>query len=207
VTQDPICIFGGAFDPIHIGHLIVAEDVRQKMDLPGIRFVPCNVPPTKESADASAGDRLEMVKLAIEGNSCFEASDTEIKREGRSYTVDTLREVSSRFGRNRPIYLLMGVDQLNTMESWRHPEVIIQLCTILAMRRPGFTPRKIPKKFMQKINLIGVRQVDISSTEVRKRLYQGLSARYLVPGAVLEYICRNGLYRGKEIDTSPDPAG
>ncbi|MFQ5906968.1 MAG: nicotinate (nicotinamide) nucleotide adenylyltransferase, partial [bacterium] len=139
MIQDPICIFGGAFDPIHIGHLVAAEDVRQKMEFAKIHFIPCNVPATKGSAEASPGDRFEMVKLAIDGNPGFGASDIEIKKGGKSYTIDTLREVSSTFGRRRRIFLLMGVDQLNTIGTWRHPEEIIELCTILAMRRPGFT--------------------------------------------------------------------
>lgn len=194
MRRGSVCIFGGAFDPIHIGHLIVAEDVRVRMNFEKVYFVPCNVPPTKDTAEASPRDRMEMVKLAIKGNSGFEASDIEIRKEGRSYTVDTLREVSKTLGKNKTIYLLMGTDQSNAIESWHRPEEIVKMSTIIAMRRPGFTGKKTPEEFARKVSVIHVRQVDVSSTEIRKRLHLGLSIRYLVTEPVLDYIYSRGLY-------------
>ena len=166
-----------------------------------IYFVPCNVSPTKGRVEASPQDRMEMVRLAKEDNSGFEASDIETRKEGRSYTVDTLREVSKTFGRNKRIYLLMGMDQANCIESWHSPEEIAKMSTIIAMRRPGIIEKKMPRKFAGKVNLIDVRQVDVSSREIRKRLHLGLSIRYLVTEPVLKYIYEHGLYTEATDDT------
>lgn len=194
MRRGSVCIFGGAFDPIHIGHLIVAEDVRVKMEFEKIYFIPCNLPPTKEEVEASSRDRMEMVKLAIEGNSGFLASDIEIRKGGRSYTVDTLREISETFGKNKSIYVLMGMDQANCIESWQSPEEIVKMSTIIAMKRPGVKQKDIPEKYTSKMSLIDVRQVDVSSREIRRRVRLGLSIRYMVLEPVLEYIYTHGLY-------------
>jgi len=196
-----VCIFGGAFDPIHIAHLIVAEDVRMKMEFEKIHFIPCNVPPTKDRVEASSKDRMEMVKLAVENNSGFEASDIEVRRDGPSYTVDTLKEISETFGKNKPIYLLMGMDQANCIESWQDPEEIAKMSTIIVMKRPGVKEKKMPEEFAKRAQSIDVRQVDISSREIRKRLGLRMSIRYMVTEPVLKYIYEHGLYTQATDDT------
>jgi nicotinate-nucleotide adenylyltransferase len=194
VGLDPICIFGGAFDPIHIGHLLIAEDVRVMRNLAGILFVPCNLPPTKEKTEAGPEDRLEMVRLGVKDNPFFEASDIEVKRRGVSYTVETLRDIRQSFDCEREVYLLMGMDQLSAIESWREPEEIVSMCRILAVRRPGFKDSEIPAELAGSVEILETRQLEISSTEIRKRLSLGESVRYMLTDAVLEYILLHGLY-------------
>jgi nicotinate-nucleotide adenylyltransferase len=194
VGQDPICVFGGAFDPVHIGHLMVAQDVREKKGFERILFVPCNLPPTKESTGASAEERIDMLSLATTPDPAFELSDMEVRREGRSYTVDTLEETRSEFGSGRPIFLLVGMDQLNVIESWHRPERIVQLCTILAVHRPGAPPGEIPEMFRRRVEMVDARLVDVSSSEIRERIRRGLSIKYLVTDAVESYIYERGLY-------------
>lgn len=194
VGQDPICIFGGAFDPIHIGHLIIAEDVRIKKCLERVIFIPCNIPPTKANTVAGPADRLEMVRLAVRHNPGFEACDLEIRRDGPSYTVDTLREARRQYGTGRLYYLLMGMDQLNAIESWHEPSEIAEICKILAVPRPGFTQVSIPSSFERNVEILDTRQIELSSTEIRERLRKGISIRYMVPTSVIEYITLHGLY-------------
>jgi nicotinate-nucleotide adenylyltransferase len=197
LSHGPVCIFGGAFDPIHIAHLIVAEDVRQTMAFDMVCFVPCSVPPTKDKTEAGVKERMDMVKLAIKGNPHFEVSDIETKRKGKSYSIDTISEMSKVLGRGVPMFLLMGTDQLNLIETWHEPERILKLCTILAMHRPGVTPKQMMNQFAARVKLVSTKQVDISSTEIRRRLHLGLSVRYLVTDSVLDYIYKHGLYGTK----------
>ena len=191
---DPICVFGGAFDPVHIGHLLIAEDVRAMKHLAKVLFMPCNIPPTKIKTEASSEDRLEMVRLAVRENRTFETSDIETKRKGVSYTIDTLRELRSRFGEERRLYLLMGMDQLCAIEGWRDPGGIADMCTILAAQRPGCEEAKIPDGLAGSVEILETRRVDISSTEIRRRLRFGGSIRYMVTEAVFDYIHLKGLY-------------
>jgi nicotinate-nucleotide adenylyltransferase len=194
VGRDPICIFGGAFDPIHIGHLLIAEDVRVKKDMARVLFIPCSKPPTKEETEAGAQERLEMVRIAAEGNPFFEVSDIEVIRGGVSFTVDTLRSVRKEFGPERQIYLLMGMDQLNAIESWREPDEIVKMCTILALDRPGWKGRNVPADLASSVEKVDALQIDISSSMVRERLRSGQSVRYMLTKGVLEYIFSKGLY-------------
>ncbi len=198
VGKGPICIFGGAFDPVHVGHLIVAQDTREKKGFDKVLFVPCNLPPTKQDTIASAEDRINMLRLATDGDSAFEVSDIELRRGGRSYTVDTLEETRSEFGPQRPLFLLVGMDQLNVIESWHRPERIVELCTILAVPRPGAPPCEIPEMFRERVEVVDARLVDVSSSEIRERLLKGLSVKYLVTGAVADYVYARGLYGAVE---------
>ena len=200
--QDPICIFGGAFDPIHVGHLLIAEDVRVRKGLARIVFVPCSIPPTKERTEAGAQDRLEMVRLAVKDNPAFEASDIEVKRGGISYTVDTLRSVREGLSHGQRIYLLMGMDQLNAIESWREPEEITKMCRILVVDRPGLERAAIPESVARSVDRVDALRIDVSSSTIRRRLNLGQSVRYMVTGAVLDYIFSKGLYGAKSRDGS-----
>jgi nicotinate-nucleotide adenylyltransferase len=191
---DPICIFGGAFDPIHVGHLLVAEDVAAIKRAARVLFIPCNAPPTKEKTAASAEERLDMVRLAVKGNPMFDVSDTEVKRGGISYTVDTLRELRSSYGAERELCLLVGMDQLNVIEGWRDPGEIVKMARILVVGRPGYEESGIPAELTAKVEIVNSRQIEVSSTEIRNRLRKGKPVRYMVTEPVLEYIYEHSLY-------------
>jgi nicotinate-nucleotide adenylyltransferase len=199
-----IGVFGGTFDPIHSGHLRAAEEVKEKLRLDRVLFIPTGSPPHRLMPGADAGQRLAMVRHALRDHSDFEISDLEIKRPGKSYTVDTL----ARLNQLRPqdeFFLILGTDQLLELGHWYAPEQIFQYARIIAITRPGVTPPVLQDvlstagllKFRRKISLLAVTCLDISSTDIRHRLKAGRSIRYLVPEAVRKYIEKNRLYRQK----------
>jgi nicotinate-nucleotide adenylyltransferase len=185
-----IGILGGTFNPIHIGHLILAEEAREKLGLDKVIFMPTYLPPHKEAlgiADAQA--RLAMVKLAIEGNSYFSVSDKEIKRDGRSYTIDTIRELKKEHPQDE-IYFIIGSDLLKYLEDWKDLFEVARLVKFIAATRPGYPLEKIPSY----INTLAIRAVDVSGFQIRERIKQSRSFRYLVPESVYQYITENKLY-------------
>ncbi len=190
-------ILGGTFNPPHIGHLIVAEFVREEVGLDKIIFVPCASPPHKQNLDylsqlAESEHRFEMVKIAIKGNPFFEASDIEIKRGGISYTIDTVNQMLERFP-NYDFYLLIGADQFKDFHTWREPEEIVKKVQLIVFNRPGFV---IPEsKFSPFARFITIPNIEVSASEIRSRVKSGKSIKYLVPPEVEEYIYANGLYR------------
>jgi nicotinate-nucleotide adenylyltransferase len=185
-----IGILGGTFNPIHIGHLILAEEAREKLKLDKIIFVPTYLPPHKDDADiASAKDRLTMVKLAIKGNRYFSVSDMEIKRDGRSYTIDTIKEFKKIFP-NDELYFIIGSDLLNYLNDWKDLGDIIKMVKFITATRPGYPLEKIPSY----ITTIPIRAVDVSGYEVRRAIKENRSFRYLVPEAVSNYIRKKRLY-------------
>ena len=186
-----IGILGGTFNPIHIGHLILAEEVREKLNLDKVIFVPTNLPPHKDNSEiASAGARLAMVKVAIKGNAYFLASDMEIKRDGRSYTIDTLKEFKKIYPRDE-LYFIIGSDLLKYLDDWKDLDEIIKMVRFIVATRPGYPLEKIPPH----ISTIPIRAVDISGFEIRKAIKENKSFRYLVPEAVFNYIVRKRLYQ------------
>jgi len=188
-------ILGGTFDPPHVAHLIIAEFVRQELSLDRIVFVPAAVPPHKRDARITPADhRLEMVRLAISGNPAFEVDDIELRRQGISYTVDTLEELNRRHPGDTLI-LLIGEDNLIDFRSWKNPDRILRLARVVAMTRPGFTAGPhIP--LGEGVTICEVPELDIASRKIREMIRGGKSVRYLVPGAVQEYIRANHLYGG-----------
>jgi len=186
-----IGILGGTFNPIHIGHLILAEEAREKLKLNKIVFVPTYLPPHKDNPDiAQASLRLEMVKIAIKGNRHFSVSDIEIKRDGRSYTIDTIKE----FKKAHPVdelYFIIGSDLLKYLDEWKDLNEIIRIVKFIAATRPGYPLEKIPSH----ISTIPIRAVDISGFEIRSAIKENKSFRYLVPEGVFTYIERKRLYR------------
>jgi nicotinate-nucleotide adenylyltransferase len=185
-----IGILGGTFNPIHIGHLILAEEAREKLSLDEIIFVPAYLPPHKDSADiAPAKQRLEMVKVAIRTNRKFSVSDIEIKRDGRSYTIDTLRAFKEIYPRDE-LYFIIGSDLLKYLDEWKELKDIIAMVKFIAATRPGYALEKIPSY----ISTLPIRAVDVSGFEIREAIRQGKSFRYLVPEAVFRYICKKRLY-------------
>ncbi len=186
-----IGILGGTFNPIHIGHLILAEEVREKLKLDEVIFVPTNLAPHKDNSDiASCGVRLAMVKLAIKGNRYFVVSDIEIKRDGRSYTIDTLKEFKKMYPQDE-LYFIIGSDLLKYLDDWKDLDEIIQMVRFVVATRPGYPLEKIPSH----ISTIPIRAVDISGFEIRKAIKENKSFQYLVPETVLKYINKKRLYR------------
>lgn len=186
-----IGILGGTFNPIHIGHLILAQEAMEKIGLDKIIFVPAYFPPHKDNADiAGAASRLEMVKLAIKGNKYFIASDAEIKRDGRSYTIDTIKEFKKKYP-NDELYFIIGSDLLKYLDEWKDLREIISMVKFIAATRPGYSLSEIPSY----IKTVAIRAVDISGFEIRERVREGKSFRYLVPEEVYKYIVKEGLYK------------
>ncbi|MDP3732726.1 MAG: nicotinate-nucleotide adenylyltransferase [Candidatus Omnitrophota bacterium] len=185
-----IGILGGTFNPIHIGHLILAEEAREKLKLAQVIFVPAYLPPHKDNSDiAYANARLAMVKIAIKGNRYFSASDTEIKRDGRSYTIDTLKELKKIYPQDE-LYFIIGSDLLKYLDDWKDLQEIIKMVRFIVATRPGYPLEKIPSH----ISTIPIRAVDISGFEIRKAIKDNLSFRYLVPEQVYRYIVKKKLY-------------
>jgi nicotinate-nucleotide adenylyltransferase len=186
-----IAILGGTFNPIHIGHLILAEEAREKLKLDKIIFVPTCLPPHKDNSDiAKAADRFTMIKTAIKGNRHFLVSDVEIKRNGRSYTIDSLREFKKIYPRDE-LYFIIGSDLLKYLDDWKDLNEIVKMVKFIAATRPGYPLERIPAY----ISTIPIRAVDISGFEIRSAIKENKSFRYLVPEGVFKYIDRKGLYR------------
>ena len=186
-----IGILGGTFNPIHIGHLILAEEAREKLGLGRIIFVPTYLPPHKENSDiAPASDRLKMASLAIKGNKYFMVSDIEIKRDGRSYTIDTLREFKAIYPKDE-LYFIIGSDLLKYLDDWKDLNEIIKMVKFIAATRPGYPLEKIPSY----IDTVAIRAVDVSAFEIRSCVRENKSFRYLVPEEVFNYINKKGLYK------------
>ncbi|MDD5530144.1 MAG: nicotinate-nucleotide adenylyltransferase [bacterium] len=182
-----IGIFGGAFDPPHTGHLIIAEQARQIFKLNKIVWIPLNIPTHKPSVIASAKHRFDLVKLAISDNPYFEISDIEIKRKGKSFMIDTLME----FKKNIPssnIFLIIGIDEAKNFHKWKDYKKIPEFANIIVIGRPG-----IEYTTPQNMKLLPL-MLDISSTKIREFIKQKISIKYLVPNSVEKYIKNKKLY-------------
>jgi len=193
-------IAGGTFDPIHIGHLIIAEVARQECHLDKVLFIPTGIPPHKTSyAVTPAVHRYEMVRIAIMDNPYFEISDIEVKREGFTYTVDTLRELRGIYPGNAEFFFIIGSDTLPEIKGWREASQVVKYCHFVVYSRPGYDvvereARLLRESMGASIYTVQGPLLDISSTDIRDRIKQGKSIRYLVPPAVEEYIYKNRLY-------------
>jgi len=186
-----IGILGGTFNPVHIGHLILAEEAREKLGLDKIVFIPTALPPHKDSLNIALADkRLKMLKLAIKGNKHFTVSDIEIKRKGRSYTIDTLKELKQKYSRDE-LYFIIGSDLLKYLNEWKDLNEIIKMVKFVVATRPGFPLEQIPNY----IKTLAIRAVDVSGFSVRECIQENKPFRYLVPEAVFNYINKNKLYR------------
>lgn len=198
-------VLGGSFDPIHLGHLILAEQMREHFALERVLFVPAKVPPHKRCVRlASPEDRLEMVRLAISGHPQFEVSDIEIHREGPSYTIDTIRALRKEHGPSAELYFIVGSDTVRELPSWHRVNELVRECRFLIGARPGHEGR--PREALAEIltgseladverRTLRIRLIEISATDIRKRIHAGQSIRYLVPQAVEQYIREHNLYR------------
>ncbi|MGB2960524.1 MAG: nicotinate-nucleotide adenylyltransferase [Bacteroidota bacterium] len=187
-------IFGGTFDPPHMGHLIVAEHVREELGLDRVVFVPCSTPPHKQENEITAGHhRMEMVRLAIAGNPAFDDSDMELVRGGVSYTVETLLEFSKQHP-DWELFFLVGMDNIGDFYTWLKPERILELSVIVVVKRPGY---EFPGELaIPDAVVCEVPDIEIGSRVIRERVREGRSIRHLVPDSVLDFIVDEKLYRG-----------
>lgn len=195
-------MFGGSFDPVHIGHLTIAQDAVEQLELDRLIFVPAAVPPHKQDAKlADSRHRFEMLQLATEGNLSFEVSDMELQRGGVSYTFDTMKQVQFEHP-GAELFFIVGLDSLTILHSWRNIEQLLELCTIVPFARGGedlalvAAQIKLSEPWKRQLleRLIRIHEIEISASEVRMRLAEGLSIRYLVPPEVEMYIAEHHLY-------------
>jgi nicotinate-nucleotide adenylyltransferase len=191
-----IGILGGTFNPIHLAHLAVGEEVREQCDLDRVIFVPAGQPPHREGEVIPEGAvRLEMVELSIRDNRHFRASSLELSRPGPSYTVETVRELRKELGSGEELFLIVGADNILEFDSWKNPDLLLDACTVLVATRPGYDLDELPPRMVDRVRVVPVTSLAISSAEIRHRVRAGRSIRYLVPDGVLRVIEARGLYR------------
>lgn len=190
-----IGLFGGTFNPPHLAHLIVAELVRERLRLDQVLWIPAAAPPHKrDTAPAPAADRLMMTRLAVESNPFFAVSEIELRRQGVSYTVDTLRQLQDERP-NDAFLLILGGDSLSTFNSWHRPDEIAARVPLVAYRRPGADLSALDPHLLRHVRFVDAPLIEISGTDIRARIREGRSIRYLVPERVRAYIEANRLYR------------
>lgn len=201
-------VMGGTFDPIHYGHLAVAEEVRASLDLAEMVFIPAGEPPHKPGLHITpAQDRAEMVRLAIASNPRFTLSRVDLDRPGPSYTSETVRLLRQEWGEQTAIYFVIGWDSLEELHTWHEPEAILeQIAYLVAVHRPGYVEAEHYREQLE-ANLPGISkrlrtvpapQLDISATDLRQRVAQHRPIKYQLPEAVEEYIIEHGLYQEQE---------
>lgn len=193
-------ILGGTFDPPHLGHLIVARDAAEALELDRVLLVLAARPPHKARAAAPADTRMAMLEAAVDDDPLLEASDVELRRDGPSYTVDTLARLRADHPEAQ-LFLLIGVDQWRQLATWKDPEGIARMATVAVMARAGDTPAAVDPGVAVKARSVPVTRIDVSATEIRARVREGKSIRHLVPEAVRRIIEREGLYA-----SAPEPA-
>lgn len=215
--NSPIGILGGTFNPIHLGHLRMAQEIGEGLDLAEVRLIPAGCPPHREKPGVSPQQRLEMARLAVQKNPLLRIDDREIFKTTPCYTVETLREIRREMGDDQPICLLMGSDAFWGLPTWYRWQELFDLAHIIIAQRPGFSREDLATghagqiheelEKRQRYDCTALHQepagaivtypitaLDISSTRIRALLRQGLNPRYLLPAAVLDYIQANNLY-------------
>ncbi len=205
MAKRKIALFGGTFDPIHLGHTTVASSAGEYIGAEKIILIPAKRSPLKHFLPkASGSDRLEMIALAIKGNDDFELSDYELKKRQSSFTLETIREFQSEYGKETALYWLVGADSIDDLRYWHGIIELIDECNLSVMYRAGFDTPDFAKfenvwgaarikKLVQSV--IPTPLVDISSTEIRRRLAMGLDVTGMLEPSVADYIRRHGLYR------------
>lgn len=188
-------VMGGTFDPIHYGHLVAASEAAANFKLDKVIFVPTGEPWQKQEI-TSANHRYKMTQLAIAGNSNFAISDVDINREGPTYTVDTLRELSAQFP-EADLYFITGADAISQILTWKDVEQIWDLATFVGVSRPGHA-LEVPKSPNGAVTLLEIPALAISSTDIRGRVKAGKPIDYLLPDTVIDYIDSNNLYQGNK---------
>lgn len=187
-----IGILGGTFNPIHIGHLILAEEAHFKLKLDKLVFVPAFMPPHKApEAVIRAKHRLGMVKLAIEDNPAFEVSTVEIEARKKSYSIETLKEFRSIYGEDAQLFFITGSDSLKDLFSWRDINDIFKISKFIVASRPGYPIKDVPRE----VQTVVITPIEVSSEDIRARIKEDRSIRYLVPENVRKYILAHNLYK------------
>lgn len=199
VDKKRIGILGGTFNPIHLGHLMIAEMALEAFNLNRVIFVPAKEPPHKEADVIEAKYRLEMVHAAVLDNPNFLVSDVEMKREGKSYTIDTVRYFYNTYGPTTEFFFIAGTDTIQNLPTWKYIEELLDMCEFIGAIRPGATEDigEIIEWFGQRgsrIHILEVPEIKLSATDLRYRLRQGLSTRYMLPRSVYQYIKRHKIY-------------
>lgn len=200
-----VLLFGGSFNPVHIGHLIVARAVGEQLGADRVVLIPSAQPPHKHMAHLlEASHRLKMLRLAVRDDPCFEISDLEIQRTGPSYTLLTIQDYRQKLGKDTPLYWIIGADSLQELHTWYHVDELVRLCRVVTAMRPGFEQPDLSalgeilsqEQIKQlKADVLPTPLIDISATDIRQRIAAGRSIRYLVPESVRKYIEDNGIYR------------
>ena len=201
MSKTKVGIMGGTFDPIHNGHLILAEYARVDLNLEKVLFIPTGKPPHKKNENISAVDyRYDMTLLAINENPYFDLSPVEIQREGITYTIDTIRRLKREYI-STEFYFIIGSDSFHNLHRWKDYEILLTLCKFIIAKRPNIGDIELEKKVEKLNNLYGdsfhildAPLIDISSTEIRNRITKGLSIKYLVPNEIEDYIRKTKLY-------------
>lgn len=195
-----IGIFGGTFDPVHYGHLLLAETCREQLELHVVRFVPAGSPPHKTGNAITDGHtRADMLKLAVSGYPEYQIDRREIRRQGPSFTVDTLTEFRSEHPDDE-LFFLMGADSLVEMPTWRQPERIVELATVVAVNRPGValpTTAALEKqigRLADRVRVISMPGTDLSASALRQRVRDGRPLRFMTPKAVEAFIRQHDIY-------------
>ena len=191
-------LMGGAFDPIHFGHLFIAQAAKEKFGLDKVLFIPAGRPPHKcRKGSAGQDDRFNMTALAIASNPDFEISSMEIERQGLSYSVDTVAALLEKYGEETEIYFITGADAILEVATWHEAEKLRKLCRFIAATRPGFDLDRLaalPLPWRMRISQMETPLLEISSTDIRKRVEEGRTIKYLLPEAVEKYIYEHRLY-------------
>ena len=196
-----IGVLGGTFDPVHLGHLVVAEEMRARLGLAEILFVPAGEPWLKLDSPISAAEhRVQMLRLALSGKPYFKLSTVEIERAGPSYTVDTIAELKGQLGAEDRLFFILGWDNLAQLPEWHQPNRLVKMCQLVVVPRVGYPPPDLDSLeavipgLSQATILLDEPHIDISASEIRDRVARGLPISHLVPEPVERYIRENGLY-------------
>ena len=208
-----IALFGGTFNPVHLGHLRIATELAELLDVDEMRLIPCAIPPLREAPEVSAKQRMEMLELAIGNHSVLRAEDLELKRQGTSYTIDTVAQIRKERGDSEPLYLCIGMDSLRSLDSWHRWQELMDYCHIVVAARPESEEphdgpvvdvinrthtQAVQSMRQQACGLLAICELSmlpISSTVIREKIQQKLSIDYLTPQPVVDYIQQHHLYQ------------
>ena len=189
-----ICIFGGTFDPPHIGHLLIAQTVCEEESFDKILFTPAYLPPHKKNV-TPAVNRVNMLQLAVSENPNFDISYNEVKRKGVSYSIDTINSVKNQLNLNKDnCYFLVGSDTLLNFHKWKSARDILDRCKVIVAIRPGFRPSDLDPWIMHSVHFANIPRFEISSKTIRKRWVENKTIRYMVTLPVWEYIQHHKIY-------------
>ena len=189
-----VCLFGGTFDPPHIGHLLIAQTVCEAENFDKVLFIPAFLPSHKNGI-TSVDHRINMIKIAIEDNPKFEYSDVDVARGGTSYTIDSIIDIKNKLNlEKQEVYYLIGSDSLIDLKNWKEPKKILDEAKVIVAIRPGFRPSDIPHWILQDVHFANIPRFELSSSKIRSRWVEDLTIRYMVTLPIWEYINENNLY-------------